>query len=282
MAEKSKVLVARGVGKVYRTGGREIPALVDVNLEVPRGAFVSVVGPSGSGKTTLLHCLSGLDDVDSGIVEVEGENIHSLPEARRAAQRARLMGFVFQSLNLLPVLSVAENVELPLMLRKDSAKEARGAALAALERVGLADVGDRRPGELSGGERQRVAVARALAARPAIVWADEPTGNLDSASAGVVADLLGEINSGGTEGEGAVSGHHAEYRFVHGDEGAPEDEENVIQTLTSVASDPEGSGSSVTPLPTSTEELLSGDPKYVDVHGEEEAIACADLPVANT
>jgi putative ABC transport system ATP-binding protein len=198
MAEESKVLVARGVGKVYRTGGREIPALADVDLEVPRAAFVSVVGPSGSGKTTLLHCLSGLDDVDSGYVEVEGEDVHRLPEAQRAAQRARLMGFVFQSLNLLPVLSVAENVELPLMLRNGSAKEARGAALAALERVGLSDVGDRRPGELSGGERQRVAVARALAARPAIVWADEPTGNLDSAAAGLVADLLGEINADGT------------------------------------------------------------------------------------
>ncbi len=192
-----KVLVARGVGKAYRAAGREIRALADVSLEVGRGEFVSVVGPSGSGKTTLLHCLSGLDDVDSGLVEVEGENVHELPEAKRAAQRARLMGFVFQSLNLIPVLSVAENVELPLMLRKSPAKEARGAALAALERVGLPDVADRRPGELSGGERQRVAVARALAARPAIIWADEPTGNLDSASAAAVADLLGEVNAGG-------------------------------------------------------------------------------------
>lgn len=143
-AMASQVLVARGVGKTYRAGGREIPALVDVGLEIPRGAFVSVAGPSGSGKTTLLHCLSGLDSVDVGTVEIEGEDVHALPERRRAAQRARLMGFVFLSLNLLPVLSVAENVELPLMLRRRPAKEARGAALAALERVGLPDVADRR------------------------------------------------------------------------------------------------------------------------------------------
>lgn len=190
-------MVARGVGKSYRAGGREVPALDNVSLEIPRGAFVSVVGPSGSGKTTLLHCLSGLDSIDAGMVEIEGENVHALPERRRAAQRARLMGFVFQSLNLLPVLSVAENVELPLMLKKRPTKEARGAALAALERVGLPDVRDRRPGELSGGEQQRVALARALAARPAIVWADEPTGNLDSAAAAGISDLLEELHKEG-------------------------------------------------------------------------------------
>jgi putative ABC transport system ATP-binding protein len=193
----SNILVARGVSKAYRVGESEIAALRGVDLEVARGSFVSVVGPSGSGKTTLLHCLSGIDTIDSGTVEIEGEDVHRLPEAKRAAQRARLMGFVFQSLNLLPILSVLENVELPLMLQRRPAKEARSVALLALERVGLSHRVDHRPGELSGGEQQRAAVARALAGSPAIVWADEPTGNLDSASAAALVDLLAELNAGG-------------------------------------------------------------------------------------
>ena len=191
------ILVARGVSKAYRVGTSEVAALRGVDLEVARGSFVSVVGPSGSGKTTLLHCLSGIDTIDSGTVEIEGEDLHRLPEAKRAAQRARLMGFVFQSLNLLPILSVLENVELPLILQKRPLKEARGTALLALERVGLSHRVGHRPGELSGGEQQRAAVARALAGSPAIVWADEPTGNLDSASATALVDLLAELNAGG-------------------------------------------------------------------------------------
>jgi putative ABC transport system ATP-binding protein len=193
----SNILVARGVSKAYRVGESEIAALRGVDLEVARGSFVSVVGPSGSGKTTLLHCLSGIDTIDSGTVEIEGEDVHRLPEAKRAAQRARLMGFVFQSLNLLPILSVLENVELPLMLQRRPLKEARSTALLALERVGLSHRVGHRPGELSGGEQQRAAVARALAGSPAIVWADEPTGNLDSASAAALVDLLAELNAGG-------------------------------------------------------------------------------------
>lgn len=197
MDDAPEILMARGVSKAYRVGGSEVAALRGVDLEVSRGSFVSVVGRSGSGKTTLLHCLSGIDTIDSGTVEIEGEDVHRLPEAKRAAQRARLMGFVFQSLNLLPILSVLENVELPLMLQRRPAKETRGAALLSLERVGLSHRADHRPGELSGGEQQRVAVARALSGEPAIVWADEPTGNLDSASAAALVDLLSDLNSGG-------------------------------------------------------------------------------------
>ena len=185
------------MSKAYRAGESDVLALRGVDLEVARGSFVSVVGPSGSGKTTLLHCLSGIDTIDSGTVKIEGEDVHRLPEAKRAAQRARLMGFVFQSLNLLPILSVLENVELPLMLQRRPAKEARSVALLALERVGLSHRVDHRPGELSGGEQQRAAVARALAGSPAIVWADEPTGNLDSASATALVDLLAELNAAG-------------------------------------------------------------------------------------
>jgi putative ABC transport system ATP-binding protein len=182
---------------VYRTGEVEVPALRDLNLDIARGAFVAVLGPSGSGKTTLLQCLSGLDDIDSGSVEIDGEDVHRMSDARRAAQRARLMGFVFQSLNLIPVFSATENVELPLLLNGSSPAEARRKAEATLDRVGLTRRLGHRPDELSGGEQQRVAVARALAARPALVWADEPTGSLDTANAAEVVELLAELHAEG-------------------------------------------------------------------------------------
>jgi putative ABC transport system ATP-binding protein len=182
---------------VYRTGEVEVPALRDLNLDIARGAFVAVLGPSGSGKTTLLQCLSGLDDIDSGSVEIDGEDVHRMSDARRAGQRARLMGFVFQSLNLIPVFSATENVELPLLLNGSSPAEARRQAEATLERVGLSRRLGHRPDELSGGEQQRVAVARALAARPALVWADEPTGSLDTANAAEVVELLAELHAEG-------------------------------------------------------------------------------------
>jgi putative ABC transport system ATP-binding protein len=182
---------------VYRTGEVEVPALRDLNLDISRGAFVAVLGPSGSGKTTLLQCLSGLDDIDSGSVEIDGEDVHRMSDARRAAQRARLMGFVFQSLNLIPVFSATENVELPLLLNGSSPAEARRQAEATLDRVGLTRRRGHRPDELSGGEQQRVAVARALAARPALVWADEPTGSLDTANAAEVVELLAELHAEG-------------------------------------------------------------------------------------
>jgi putative ABC transport system ATP-binding protein len=191
------ILIARGVRKVYRTEDVEILALHGIDLTVTRGAFVTVTGPSGSGKTTLLHCLSGLDDIDEGSVTVAGEDVHQLPEPWRAAQRASLMGFVFQSLNLLPVFTAVENVEIPLLLKGISPKRARQEARAALDRVGLAPRCDRRPGELSGGEQQRVAVARALVGQPALVWADEPTGSLDTTAAAAVIDLLEELHAEG-------------------------------------------------------------------------------------
>jgi putative ABC transport system ATP-binding protein len=188
------LLVAEQVRKVYRTGEIEVEALVDLDLTVREGEMVAVMGPSGSGKTTLLNCLSGLDDIDGGRVLVEGQDLFAMSDAKRTAHRATSMGFIFQAFNLIPVFTAAENVELPLLLGGTTAKEARRRAIQMLERVGLGDRTGHRPNELSGGEQQRVTVARALASRPAIVWADEPTGNLDTQMATQVIDLLHELN----------------------------------------------------------------------------------------
>ena len=188
------LLVAEQVRKVYRTGEVEVEALADLDLTVHHGELVAVMGPSGCGKTTLLNCLSGLDDIDGGRVQVDGEDLFAMSDARRTSHRARSMGFIFQAFNLIPVFSAAENVELPLLLNNTPAKEARKRAVEMLERVGLGHRTGHRPNELSGGEQQRVTIARALASRPAIVWADEPTGNLDTQMAEQVTRLLHELN----------------------------------------------------------------------------------------
>ncbi|MEU3744132.1 MULTISPECIES: ABC transporter ATP-binding protein [Streptomyces] len=188
------LLVASGVRKIYRTGSVEVTALIDLDLLVRHGEMVAVMGPSGSGKTTLLNCLSGLDDIDAGRVEVDGHDLFAMSDAARTEHRAHTMGFVFQAFNLIPVFSAVENVELPLLLVGTRPREARRRALEMLDRVGLGHRVEHRPSEMSGGEQQRVTIARALAGRPAIVWADEPTGNLDSAMADQVMDLLCELN----------------------------------------------------------------------------------------
>ncbi|MFD8971366.1 ABC transporter ATP-binding protein [Streptomyces sp. NPDC059593] len=188
------LLVATGVRKIYRTGSVEVTALIDLDLLVRHGEMVAVMGPSGSGKTTLLNCLSGLDDIDAGRVEVDGHDLFAMSDAARTEHRAHTMGFVFQAFNLIPVFSAVENVELPLLLVGTRPREARRRALEMLDRVGLGHRVEHRPSEMSGGEQQRVTIARALAGRPAIVWADEPTGNLDSAMADQVMDLLCELN----------------------------------------------------------------------------------------
>ena len=191
------ILVAEGVRKVYRSGGTDVCALKGLDLTVPPGEFLAVMGPSGSGKTTLLNCLSGLDEIDSGRVLVDGHSIHELSDAKRTRHRAETMGFIFQAFNLIPVFTATENVELPLLLARLPEAEARQRARETLTRVGLGHRLDRRPPELSGGEQQRVAIARALAGRPRLVWADEPTGNLDSEMASAVIDLLGELHREG-------------------------------------------------------------------------------------
>jgi putative ABC transport system ATP-binding protein len=191
------ILAATGVHKVYRTGADEVAALRGVDLEVPSGQFLAVMGPSGSGKTTLLNCFSGLDSIDAGEVLVDGRAIHALSDAERTRHRAASMGFIFQAFNLIPVFTATENVELPLLLAGEREAEARRRAEATLRRVGLGHRLARRPTELSGGEQQRVAIARALAGTPQIVWADEPTGNLDSETAASVMALLQELNAEG-------------------------------------------------------------------------------------
>jgi putative ABC transport system ATP-binding protein len=191
------ILIAEGVRKIYRSGTDSIVALHGLDLVVPQGQFVAVMGPSGSGKTTLLNCVSGLDEIDAGRVLVDGLSIHELSDKERTKHRAKEMGFIFQAFNLIPVFTATENVELPLLLAGVRETDARLRARETLERVGLGHRLDRRPMELSGGEQQRVAVARALAGKPRIVWADEPTGNLDSEMAASVIALLGELHAEG-------------------------------------------------------------------------------------
>jgi putative ABC transport system ATP-binding protein len=196
-ASLQPILSARGVTKTYRTGSREVAALRGVDLDVNAGELVMVMGPSGNGKTTLLNCLSGLDDIDAGTVTVDGKDLFGMSDAERTRHRAQRMGFIFQAFNLIPVLSAAENVELPLLVTGVAPKEARERSHEMLDRVGLANRGHHRPGELSGGEQQRVTVARALVARPALIWADEPTGALDSKTAGEIVELLHEVHAAG-------------------------------------------------------------------------------------
>ena len=188
------VIEARDVQKTYDTGSIQVHALRGVNLSVRRGEMVAIMGPSGCGKTTLLNSLSGLDDFDSGDVLINGTDITRMPDDKKTEFRARDMGFVFQTYNLLPVLTAAENVELPLIVSGTRPKVAREMALQALDRVNLRDKANQRPSQLSGGQRQRITVARAVVNRPAIMWADEPTGALDSATANEIMDLIVELN----------------------------------------------------------------------------------------
>jgi putative ABC transport system ATP-binding protein len=188
------IIEARGTQKVYDTGEIKVHALKGVDLAIRRGEMVAVMGPSGCGKTTLLNCLSGLDALDGGEVFIEGDPLSKMSDRKRTRFRAEKMGFIFQSYNLIPVLSGVENVELPLLVAGVKPKEARRRAHEALDLVGLEDQAGKRPAEMSGGQQQRVTVARSLVNEPAIVWGDEPTGALDSETSKEIMDLLVRLN----------------------------------------------------------------------------------------
>ena len=196
MSDSSEyIVVAKGVHKTYDSGkGVIVHALRGVDLTVKRGEMVGIMGPSGCGKTTLLNCLSGIDEIDEGEILVDGMSLADMDDDARTDHRARQMGFVFQLYNLLPVLSSVENVELPMLVSGVSSREARKRALSAMDMVGLADWAAHRPSQLSGGQRQRVTVARALVNNPSIIWADEPTGDLDSETAQGIVDLILDLN----------------------------------------------------------------------------------------
>jgi len=193
-AASGYMIECRDVVKIYDTGTAKIHALRDINFAVNRGEMVAVMGPSGCGKTTLLNCLSGLDEVDSGQIFLEGQDLSKMGDRKRTDYRARRMGFVFQVYNLLPVLNAVENVELPLIVSGTKPKIAREKAMAALATVSLEKWATHRPAELSGGQRQRVTIARSMVNDPAIVWADEPTGALDSSTAQEIMDLMKDLN----------------------------------------------------------------------------------------
>ncbi|HEV2120433.1 MAG TPA: ABC transporter ATP-binding protein [Candidatus Bathyarchaeia archaeon] len=185
---------AQAVWKVYQTGSLKVEALRGLDLKVRKGEMVAVMGPSGCGKTTLLNCLSGLDDITKGKVSIEGVDLATMSDDQKSGFRARRMGFIFQAYNLLPVLNAQENVELPLLLAGVSESNAHREASSALKMVGLEEWRLHKPSELSGGQQQRVTIARALVNKPAIVWGDEPTGNLDSENSAEVVKLLRSLN----------------------------------------------------------------------------------------
>jgi ABC-type lipoprotein export system ATPase subunit len=193
-AAVAPIVEARDVKKTYDTGKVQVEALQGVSLVVPPGQMVAIMGPSGSGKTTLLNCLSGLDAIDAGEVLIEGVALSAMSDRERTDHRARRVGFVFQFYNLMPVLTAVENVELPLLVSRVPVRKARERALSALEMVGVRERAEHLPDELSGGQRQRVTIARALVNDPAIVWADEPTGDLDSENAEEIVALMRRLN----------------------------------------------------------------------------------------
>jgi ABC-type lipoprotein export system ATPase subunit len=188
------IVEASALRRTYDTGAVRVQALRGVDLVLEQGEMVAIMGPSGCGKTTLLNCLSGLDSIDDGEVRIAGTSLADMSDRERTDYRARHMGFVFQFYNLMPVLTAVENVELPLLVARVPSGEARRRSLDALDLVGLADRAGHVPDELSGGERQRVTIARSLVNDPAIVWADEPTGDLDSENATEIVQLMRRLN----------------------------------------------------------------------------------------
>ena len=197
MQSAGPVIELHGVGKTYRTGAVEYEALREVDLSIEAGEYVAIMGPSGSGKSTLMNLIGCLDTLTVGRYRLAGDDVDELDEVELAEIRNRRIGFVFQQFHLLPSMSAWRNVELPMVYRRVPAAERKDLATAALDRVGLSDKLANRPGEMSGGQQQRVAVARALVGEPALILADEPTGNLDSTSSADVLGLFDELHAQG-------------------------------------------------------------------------------------
>ncbi|MFL2646834.1 MAG: ABC transporter ATP-binding protein [Dehalococcoidia bacterium] len=189
-----QIISAQNIFKTYDIGEVHVRALQDLTIDIERGAMVAIMGPSGCGKTTLLNCLSGIDDINSGTIHIENTDLSQLDDNSKTDYRARRMGFIFQFYNLLPVLNAIENIELPLLVSGVRPSDAREQSLKMLDLVGLTDWKNHKPAQLSGGQRQRVTIARALVNNPAIVWADEPTGDLDSQTATEIMDLMKLLN----------------------------------------------------------------------------------------
>ena len=189
-----QIISAQNIFKTYDTGEVHVRALQDLSINIERGSMVAIMGPSGCGKTTLLNCLSGIDDINSGTIHIENTDLSQLDDNSKTDYRARRMGFIFQFYNLLPVLNAIENIELPLLVSGTRPGDAREQSLKMLDLVGLVDWKTHKPAQLSGGQRQRVTIARALVNNPAIVWADEPTGDLDSQTATEIMDLMKSLN----------------------------------------------------------------------------------------
>ncbi len=226
------IVQATGIYKTYDTGKLKVEALKGVNLDVRSGEMVAIMGPSGCGKTTLLNCLSGLDEIDAGQVLIDGVLLHAMPDDERSDYRARHMGFVFQLYNLLPVLNAVENVELPLLVSGVKPAEAHRRSMEMLDLMGLGDRARHLPAELSGGQRQRVTIARSLVNQPSIIWADEPTGDLDSETAGDIIDLMCQLNQ--TNGQSFVLVTHSEevgnraHRIVRMRDGQIENDGSIL------------------------------------------------------
>ncbi len=188
------IVVAKDLSKIYGSSNSRVVALDSVGIEISKGEIVAIFGPSGSGKTTLLNLLAGLDVPTSGQVFIDNQEITKMTEEEKTRFRARNMGFIFQFFNLIPVLNAVENVELPLLLNEVPLSEARKRSLELLEKVNMASRKDAYPSQLSGGEQQRVAIARALSTNPKIIWADEPTGALDSRNGEQIKRMIIELN----------------------------------------------------------------------------------------